>query len=353
MLRTGPAASSPRFRMSLKIGDITIAGRVLCAPMTGVTDLPARTIAVAEGSPYVATEMVACDAFARGRADVVRRAAGEDLPLKVIQLVGRDPKWVAAGAKLAEQAGADIIDLNFGCPAKEVTGALSGSALMREPELASRIIAAAVDATARPVTLKMRLGWDDGSRNAPELAAMAERLGVRAVTVHARTRNQFYKGAADWNAVREVRAATSVPLIVNGDIVCADSARAALASSGADAVMIGRGSYGRPWAAAAIDRALNNPDGGAAMEPVPGHRLEVALKHFSATLRFYGDALGLKIFRKHLGWYVEQAFMPADAAVRRAAKARLCQIDDPRSVESALAALWSETPLPIHADGTM
>ena len=339
--------------MSLKIGDITIPGRVLCAPMTGVTDLPARTIAAAEGASYVATEMVACDAFARGRPDVVRRAAGEDLKLKVIQLVGRDPKWVAAGAKLAEAAGADIIDLNFGCPAKEVTGALSGSALMREPELAARIIAAAVDATSRPVTLKMRLGWDENSRNAPELAALAQGLGVRAITVHARTRSQFYKGVADWEAVREVRAATSLPLIVNGDIVCAATARAALFRSGADAVMIGRGGYGRPWAAAAIDRALNNPDGGAAKEPDMRHRLEVALKHFRATLRFYGDAWGVKIFRKHLGWYVEQAFLPADAATRRAARARLCQIDDPGAVELALAALWSETPLPIHAGGTM
>ena len=339
--------------MSLKIGNVTIPGRVLCAPMTGVTDLPARRIAVAEGSPYVATEMVACDAFARGRPDVVRRAAGEDLPLRVIQLVGRDPQWVAAGAKLAEQAGADIIDLNFGCPAKEVTGALSGSALMREPELARRIIAAAVDATARPVTLKMRLGWDENSRNAPEFAALAQSLGVRAITVHARTRSQFYKGVADWDAVAEVRKATSLPLIVNGDIVCADTARAALAGSGADAVMIGRGSYGRPWAAAAIDRALDDPACGKAIEPGLGHRLEVALKHFSETLKFYGDAMGLKIFRKHLGWYVEQAFMPADAAVRRAAKARLCQIDDPGAVESALAALWSGTPLPIPAHGTM
>ena len=339
--------------MTLKIGDVVIPGRVLSAPMTGVTDLPARRIAVAEGAPYVATEMVACDAFARGRPDVVRRAAGEDLKLRVIQLVGRDPKWVAAGARLAEAAGADIIDLNFGCPCKEVTGALSGSALMREPELAERIIGAAVDATSRPVTLKMRLGWDEKSRNAPEIAARAQALGVRAITVHARTRSQFYKGVADWDAVAEVRRATTLPLIVNGDIVCAVSARDAMARSGADAVMIGRGAYGRPWLAAAIDRALNNPDGGAAKEPDMAHRLEVALKHFSETLKFYGDTWGLKIFRKHLGWYVEQAFMPADAAVRRAAKARLCQIDDPRAVESALAALWSGTPLPIHAGGTM
>ena len=248
------------------------------------------------------------------------------------------------------EAGADIIDLNFGCPCKEVTGALSGSALMREPELAARIIGAAVDATSRPVTLKMRLGWDEQSRNAPELAAKAQSLGVKAITVHARTRKQFYTGAADWDAVAEVRKAITLPLIVNGDIVDAASARDALRRSGADAVMLGRGSYGRPWAMAAIDRALN---GGDETEPVLGHRLEVALQHFSDTLKFYGDALGLKIFRKHLGWYVEKAFMPADPAERRAAKARLCQIDSARTVEMSLTALWSDSALPMSAGVTM
>ncbi|HEY8255660.1 MAG TPA: tRNA dihydrouridine synthase DusB [Rhizomicrobium sp.] len=338
---------------SLQIGDVTIPGRVLTAPMTGVSDLPFRRIASSCGAPYVATEMVACDAFARGRPDVVRRAAiGDGLPLMVIQLVGRSPEWIARGAKLAEEAGADLIDLNMGCPAKEVTGALSGSALMREPELAARLIEAAVNATHRPVTLKMRLGWDDQTRNAPEIAAMAEMLGIKAITVHGRTRQQFYGGKADWRAVAEVKKAVRIPVIVNGDIIDGASAHTALSQSGADAVMIGRGAYGRPWIASALDKALlDKAVGGDAdmAEPSLAQRLGIALEHFTDTLRFYGDALGLKIFRKHLGWYVEQALYPADPGLRRQTRARLCQIDNAAGVESALAALWSDSPLPILA----
>jgi nifR3 family TIM-barrel protein len=338
---------------------VVIGGRVLTAPMTGVSDLPFRRSASRCGAPYVATEMVACDSFARGRPDVVRRAAiGDglndngrgDAPM-VIQLVGRTPEWIARGTKLAQDAGADIIDLNMGCPAKEVTGALSGSALMREPDLAARLIAAAVDATTRPVTLKMRLGWCDNSRNAPQIAAMAEGLGVKAITVHGRTRNQFYSGSADWRAVAAVKQAVSVPVIVNGDIIDAATARAALDQSGADAVMIGRGAYGRPWIAAALDRAL--AEGTDATEPSPAERLAIALEHFTDTLRFYGDALGLKIFRKHLGWYVERALCPADPVTRRAVRARLCQIDHPNAVEQGLVALWSNCALPIPAPPTM
>jgi tRNA-dihydrouridine synthase B len=349
---SGESAFSRAMPESLQIGDVTIPGRVLTAPMTGVSDLPFRRAASACGAPYVATEMVACDSFARGRPDVVRRAAvGEGLPLMVIQLVGRTPEWVAKGAKLAEQAGADIIDFNMGCPCKEVTGALSGSALMREPELAMRLVGAVVNATTRPVTVKMRLGWDDASRNAPELAASFEKLGVKALTVHGRTRQQFYNGVADWKAVAEVKAATVLPVIVNGDITDAASARAALDASGADAVMVARGAYGRPWVAAAIGAALAGD--GAMAEPSPAQRLGIALDHLRDTLRFYGDALGLKIFRKHLGWYVEQALCPSDPKLRRAVKAHMCQIDNARAVESELTSLWSDSALPIRSAAIM
>ncbi|HEY1073010.1 tRNA dihydrouridine synthase DusB [Brevundimonas sp.] len=323
----------------LQIGDVRIAGRVLMAPMTGITDLPFRVLASKLGAAYVATEMVASAELARGRPDVVRRAAvGRGLPLTVIQLVGGDPETMAEGARMAEKAGADIIDLNFGCPAKEVTGAACGSALMRTPERAAAIMGAVVAAVSRPVTVKMRLGWDENSHNAADLARRAEELGVAAVTVHGRTRKQFYTGVADWAAVAEVKQAVSIPVIVNGDIITAEQAREALTLSGADGLMLGRGVYGRPWLAAHLERAL--ADGTRLQEPDREERLAIVIEHLRGSVAFYGLPLGLKMFRKHLGWYIEQAPWPEDPLERRAAKARLCRLDEPQQVEEALSALW-------------
>jgi tRNA-dihydrouridine synthase B len=332
---------------TLKIGPVDVPGRVWIAPMTGVSDLPFRQTAARLGAVYVATEMVACAQFARGCPDVVRRAAvGGGLPLMVVQLVGREGDWIAAGARLAVRAGAHIVDLNFGCPAKAVTGHLSGSALMRDLDLAESLVAAAVGAVDAPVSVKMRLGWDDASRNAPELAARAQAAGAAAITVHGRTRRQFYAGVADWSAVRQVKAAVTIPVLVNGDVLDAGMARAALAASGADGVMIGRGATGRPWITAEIEAAL---DGRAAREPGREERAQIVADHLAASVRFYGEALGVRMFRKHLAAYIAAAPWPVSLAERRAARAGLCRLESPGEIRAGLANLWSARPLRLAA----
>lgn len=300
--------------------------------MTGISDLPYRRTAAALGASYLATEMVACAEFSRARPDVVRRAAiGAGLPLMVVQLVGRDPRWIAEGARLAEQAGAEIIDLNFGCPAREVTGAACGSALMRDPDLAQRLVEAAVEAVNVPVTVKMRLGWDDGILNAPELAQRAERAGAMAVTVHGRTRRQFYTGVANWTAVKAVKEAVSIPVVVNGDVFDLASARQALAESGADAVMIGRAAVGRPWIATQIEAGLE----GQSFSPPRGERLaRIMNEHLRASLEFYGERLGLRMFRKHLAAYSD------DAGSGRETRGRLCRLESPSELISAVESIW-------------
>lgn len=324
----------------LKVGTVEVGGRVWIAPMTGVSDLPFRRLASRLGAPYVATEMVASDEFAKGRPDVVRRAAvGDGLPLMVVQLVGRDPEVMAQGARLAVQAGAQIIDLNFGCPAREVIGVACGSALMREPGLAETIVGAVVAAAGVPVTVKMRLGWDEASLNAAELALRCQDQGAQAITVHGRTRSQFYRGAANWTAVAGVKSAVSVPVIVNGDIVDGATARQALDESGADGVMVGRGVYGRPWIAAEIEAALS---GRTFESPDVETRLALVIDHLDDSLRFYGERLGLRIFRKHLAAYIENAPWPTQAEARRAARGRICRLEDPSQVKLELIALWRD-----------
>jgi nifR3 family TIM-barrel protein len=290
--------------MGIHIGPVLTRNRIFLAPMSGVTDEPFRVIANRLGAGLVVSEMVASEQLVRARPDMLRRAKGAGaLRPFVIQLAGREERWMSEGARLAQDLGADIIDINMGCPAREVTGGLSGSALMRDLDHARRLIDATIEASKVPVTLKMRLGWDDAQKNAPELARAAEASGVALVTVHGRTRCQFYKGKADWPAIRRVRDAITIPLIANGDLGSLAEARQMLDLSGADGLMMGRGAYGRPWAPGVLAEALDAGTG-IAMPSLTDQRM-IVLGHFEAMLSHYGREFGGRVARKHLGWYVE------------------------------------------------
>lgn len=332
----------------MRIGSLHLEGRALLAPMAGVTDLAMRRIAMRFGASAAVGEMVGASALARGDVEARQRLDGGGLDAHIVQIAARDPAGMAETARRAEAAGAKLIDINMGCPCKRVTGGLAGAALMREPVLAAELARAAVGAVSVPVSVKMRLGWDDSCRNAAELARLVEAEGAAMVTVHGRTRAQFYEGGADWRAIAEVKAAVKIPVVANGDCASPRDAAAMLASSGADAVMVGRAALGRPWLVGDIAYFLATGRRRAA--PSAAARLEAALDHLDGLLAAMGSGAGLRHARKHLSAYAERAEGDAKARARlRAALVASSSAEEVRGLLSQLFSLEPATPAPARS----